>query len=197
LPTKTDSQQNQQQCYRCGAELAPGMRVCPVCGRKQTRTCYCGAEIPVTARTCPECGADWSASRRVRRKSKSKRIDWKQLAKSAVIGALITTLVAAGLNATITALARRSLNYGHSLPASFVQRLALALSTIYTATATLASRLAEYSAGVATLLWILVLGAGAGAVVYLFREGFWTRWRRRSSSNIKRKCSSSTTDKAD
>ena len=192
----TDSD-SQQQCYDCGASLAPGMRICPVCGRKQTRTCYCGAEIPVTAATCPECGADWSGSRRVRRKSKSKQIDWKELAKSALIGALITVLVASGLSAIITALAHRSLDYDQALPASFIQRLTLALSTIYTATAALASRLAEYGAGAATLLGILVLGAGVGAVVYLFREGFWTRWRRRSSSKIKRKRSSSTADKAE
>ncbi len=191
---QTDSE-SQQQCYGCGAELAPGMRICPVCGRKQTRTCYCGAEIPVTAETCPECGADWSASRRVRRKS--KRIDGKQLAKFSVIGALVAALVAAGLSAIVTTLARRSLDQGESLSASFIQRLSLALTTISTAMATLASRLAEHGAGAMALLGILVLGAGVGAVVYLFREGFWTRRRRRSSSNIKRKRSSSTTDKVE
>lgn len=192
----TDSD-SQQLCYSCGVDLAPGMRVCPVCGRKQTRTCYCGAEIPVTARTCPECGADWSASRRVRRKSKSKKIDWKQLAKFSVTGALITALVASGLNTIITALARHSLDQGESLSASFIQRLSLALSTVYRAVATLGARLAEHGAGAAILLGILVLGAGVGAVVYLFREGFWTRWRRRSSSKIKRKRSSSATGKAE
>ena len=174
-----------------------GTRICPVCGRKQTRTCYCGAEIPVTAKTCPECGADWSASRRVRRKSKSKKIDWRQLAKSAVIGAIITALAAAGLNAIITALARRSLDYGEPLSASFSQRLSLALTTMYRAVATVAARLAEHGAGTATLLAILVLGAGVGAVAYLIREGFWTRWRYRSSSKIRRKRSSSTTDQAE
>ncbi len=189
--------ESQQQCYYCGTDFAPGMRACPACGRKQLRTCYCGAEIPVTAKTCTECGADWSASRRVRRKSKSKHIDWKQLAKFSVIGALCTALAAAGLNAIITALARRSLDYGEPLSASFSERLSLALTTMYTAVATVAARLAEHGAGAAALLGILVLGAGVGAVVYLFREGFWTRRRRRSSSNIKRKRSSSTTDKAD
>ncbi len=173
------------------------MQVCPVCGRKQTRTCYCGAEIPVTAKTCPECGADWSASRRVRRKSKSKHIDWRQLAKFSVIGALCTALAATGLNAVITALARRGLDYGEPLSASFSQRLSLALTTMYRAVATVAARLAEHGAGAMALLGILVLGAGIGAVAYLVREGFWTRWRRRSSSNIKRKRSSSTTDKAE
>jgi len=173
------------------------MRVCPVCGRKQTRTCYCGAEIPVTAETCPECGADWSASRRVRRKSKSKRIDWKQLAIFSVTGALLTALVAGGLSAIITALARRSLDQGESLSASFIERLSLALATVHRAVATLGARLTEHGAGAATLLGILVLGAGVGAIVYLFREGFWTRWRHRSSGKIKRKRSSSTTDKAD
>jgi len=194
LHTDSDSQQH---CYHCGAELAPGTLIWPACGRKQTRTCYCGAEIPVTAKTCPECGADWSASRRVRRKSKSKRIDWKELAKSAVIGALITALAAAVLNAIITALARRGLDYGQPLPASFIQRLSLALTTTYRAVATVGARLAEHGAGAATLLGILVLGAGIGAVAYLVREGFWTRWRRRSSGRIKRKRSSSTTDKVD
>jgi len=197
LSTKTNNQQNRQQCYHCGTELEPGTRICPVCGRKQTRTCYCGAEIPVTARTCPECGADWSASRRVRRKSKSRKIDWKQLAKFAALGALISLLAAAALNATITALAQRSLANGQSLPASLSQRLALALSTIYTAMATLANRIAEYSAGVATLMGILALGAGAGAVAYLIREGFWSRWRRRSARKVKRRRSSSATNKAE
>ena len=188
---------SQQQCYNCGASVAPGMATCPICGHRQTRTCYCGAEIPATARTCPECGADWSASRRVRRKSKSKRIDWQQLTKSSLIGALVTVLAAVGLNAALAALARRSLDYGQSLPASFTQRLVLALATMYQAVATLAGRVAEYSAGLLTLLAILVLGAGAGAAVYLVREGFWTRWRRRSSGRVKRKRRSSTTDKAD
>jgi len=194
LHTDSDSQ---QQCYHCGTDLAPGTQICPVCGRKQTRTCYCGAEIPVTARTCPECGADWSGSRRVRHKSKSKHIDWKQLAKFSLIGALFTVLAAAGLNAVITALAHRSLDYGQTMPASFIQRLSLALSTMYTTVATLAARLAEHGAGAATLLGILVLGAGVGAVAYLVREGFWTRWRRRSSGKVKRKRSSSTKDEAD
>ena len=112
-------------------------------------------------------------------------------------GALITALVASGLSAIITALACRSLDQGESLPASFIQRLSLALSTVYRAVATLGARLAEHGAGAAILLGILVLGAGVGAVVYLFREGFWTRWRHRSSSKIKRKRSSSTTDQAD
>jgi len=192
----TDSE-SQQKCYYCGADLAPGMRVCPVCGRKQTRTCYCGAEIPVTAKTCPHCGADWSASRRVRRKVKSKHIDWKQLAKYSVIGALLTALVVSGLSTIVTALARRSLDQGESLSASFVQRLSLALATVYRAVATVAGRLAEHGAGAAALLGILVLGAGIGAVAYLVREGFWTRWHRRSSSRTRRKRSSSTTDKVD
>ena len=192
----TDSD-SQQQCYDCGASLAPGMQICPVCGRKQTRTCYCGAEIPVTAATCPECGADWSGSRRVRRKSKSKQIDWKQLAKFSLIGALVTVLAAAILNAAVTALAHRSLDYGQALPASFIQRLSLALSTMYTTVATLADHIAEHGAGLITLLGILVLGAGAGAVAYLLHGGFWTRWRRRSSGKVKRKRSSSTKDKAD
>jgi len=189
--------ESQQQCYHCGTDLAPETRICPVCGRKQTRTCYCSAEIPVTAKTCPHCGADWSASRRVRRKSKSKRIDWKQLSKFSVLGAIGTALVASGLNAIVTALARRSPGYSESLPASFIQRLSLALSTVYRAVMTLGARLAEHGAEAATVLGILVLGAGVGAVIYLIREGFWTRWRRRSSSKIKRKRSSSTTDKAD
>ncbi len=192
----TDSER-QQQCYYCGTDLAPGMRVCPACGRKQTRTCYCGAEIPVTAPTCPECGADWSASRRVRRKVKSKHIDWKQLAKYSAGGTLVTALIVAVLNAIITAMARPSLAYGQSLPASFFQRLSLALTTMYRAVATVAARLAEHGAGAATLLAILVLGAGVGAVAYLVREGFWARWRRRSSSNVKRRRSSSTTHKAE
>ncbi len=192
----TDSE-SQQKCYYCNADLAPGTRICPICGRKQTRTCYCGAEIPVTVKTCPQCGADWSASRRVKHKSKSKRIDWEQLAKFSVLGALFTVLVAVGFNTLITSLARYSQDPGESLSDSFIQRLALALATVYRAVATLGARLAEYGAGAAALLTILVIGAAIGAVVYLVHEGFWSRWRRRSSSNIRRKRSSSTTDKTD
>ena len=189
--------ESQQKCYYCGADLAPGTRICPICGRKQTRTCYCGAEIPVTTKTCPYSGADWSASRRVRRKSKSKRIDWKQLARFSAVGALSTVLIAIGFNALVAALARCSLDPGESLSDSFAQRFSLALSTVCRAVARLGTYLAEYAAPAATLLGILIIGAGIGAVAYLVREGFWSRWRRRSSSKIKRKRSSSSRDKAD
>ena len=187
----------QQECYHCGAALDKGAQICPYCGRKQVRTCYCGAEIPVTAEICPQCDADWSASLRVRRKSKSKKPDWQKLLKFALVGSLLSLSLASVLNLIITGLASRSLATGQQLPNSLIQRLGLALTTIWTALATLGHELAEKGGGMGPLVIVLVAGAALGVAVYLFREGFWYRWRRHSSGNVKRRRGSSSSDNAE
>ncbi len=173
------------------------MQICPYCGRKQVRTCYCGAEIPVTAKVCPYCGADWSGSWRVRRKSKSKRPDWKKLLKFALVGSFLALFLASVLNLVITGLASHSLSTGQQLPDSLIQRLGLALATIWTALAALGRELAEKGGGLVPLIAVLAAGAALGAVVYLFREGFWRRWRRHSSGKVKRSHSSSSSNNTD
>jgi len=158
------------------------------------RTCYCGAEIPVTAKVCPHCGADWSHSRRVRRKSKSKHLDWTKLLKFALLGSFLALITASVLNLVITGLASRGLASGQQLPSSLIQRLGLAWVAIWTALAALGRELAERGGGLATLTVVLVAGAALGVVAYLLREGFWHRWRRYSSGKVKRKRSSSASD---
>jgi len=187
----------QQECYHCSAALDSGAQICPYCGRKQVRTCYCGAEIPVTAKVCPQCGADWSASLRVRRKSRSKQPDWKKLLKFALVGSLLALFLASVLNVAITGLAVRSLATGQQLPNSLSQRFGLALTTIWTALATLGHKLAEKGGGMGPLVIVIVAGAALGVAVYLFREGFWHRWRRYSSGKVKRSHRSSSSDNAD
>ena len=177
------------ECYRCGTPITEGTKACPNCGRNQFRICYCSADIPVTAATCPHCGANWSDSHRIRRKARSRRLDGKRMAKFAVAGSLLA-LVAAGLfNAIITALARRSLLGGQEIPASIIQRLGLALNSVWMTLETLGHRLAEKGGGLGTVTVVLVAGAGLGAVAYLAREGF-LRLRRQHRHPVKRKRSS-------
>jgi len=193
----TNDSNTQQHCYRCGAVLTGQARICPVCGRKQVRTCYCGADIPVTAETCPECGADWSASRRVRRKSQRKRFNRKKLAKFAAAGGLITLALVGLLYLAITSLAWYSLPASQSLPSSLLQRLALAATTIGSTITALASHLTQQASAIATIVVVGLIGAGVGAVIYLVREGFWRRWRRQSSGKVRRSRSSSDSDSSD
>ena len=159
-------------CYRCGATLVEGDRNCPQCGRRQTRLCYCGQEIPVTASSCPECGADWSTAFRVRRKSKTRDFSWKQTAAYAAIGALAMMTLAALINSIVGALAYHSLPVGASgLPAGFVARLGLALSTLGNGFTGALWHLEHIGGGPVTALLLVLAGAVVGAVVYLYRAG--------------------------
>ncbi len=174
-----------ENCYRCGTPLPEGSEVCPNCGRNQFRICYCGARIPVTAPTCPDCGADWSGSHRIRRKSRH-RPDWKRMAKFALAGSALAVIVAAVLNALITGLARGSLPEGQHIPNSILQKLGLALTTVWTALQALGQGLAEKGGGTLNTIAVLLAGAIIGAGVYLVREGF-LRSRRRHQPPIKRR----------
>ncbi len=159
-------------CYRCGATLVEGDRNCPQCGRRQTRLCYCGKEIPVTAAACPECGADWSTAFRVRRKSKTRDFSWKVTAAYAALGALAMMVLAAFVNSIVGALAFHSLPTGaEGLPAGFVDRLSLAMSTLGHAFGTIAWHLEHIGGGPIAALLLVVAGGAVGAVVYLYRAG--------------------------
>ncbi len=177
------------KCYRCDTPITEGTKACPNCGRNQFRTCYCGADIPVTARTCPDCGADWSGSYRLRRQARSRQLDWKRMAKFAVAGSLLALVTAGVLNAIITGLARHSLPSGQEIPASVIQRLGLALNSVWMTLETMGHRLAEIGGGLGTVTVVLVAGAGLGALAYLAREGF-LRLRRQHRHPVKRRRSS-------
>lgn len=160
------------RCYRCGAALEPGSQRCPQCGRRQTRYCYCGNAIPVTFAKCPYCGADWSMSMRVRRKSRSRRWDWRMFAAYCGAGALAAVAAAAVVNSLVGALALRSLPPGHTgLPGAFSARLSLALATVGRTVATIWGRV--ISVGGAPWVGAAIAGSGllAGALTYAYRTG--------------------------
>ncbi len=168
------------RCYKCDAALE-GAEMCPQCGRKQYRVCYCGEKIPVAARVCPYCGADWSHSHRVRHKSRSSKLDYKKLARSAGLGAL-ATLVAAGLtNIVITSIARRSLSSHQVMPSSFLARVELALQSLGQTTIGAMQRAIDMGASLVWVFIVILIGAGLGAVTYLARSGFIRRRRSRST----------------
>ncbi len=159
-------------CYRCGAALLAGDRNCPQCGRRQTRLCYCGQEISVTASACPHCGADWSTAFRVRRKTKTREFNWKFTAAYAAIGALAAMTLAALINSIVGGLAVRSLpEAAAGLPAGFLARLGLALSTVGHAFTSLTWRIEHIGGGPTAALLLVLAGAAIGAGVYLYRAG--------------------------
>ncbi len=49
-------------CHRCGADVPPGMSVCPTCGsaqppaRERVRCAHCGHVANARLRVCPSCG---------------------------------------------------------------------------------------------------------------------------------------------
>ncbi|MCD6290422.1 MAG: LysM peptidoglycan-binding domain-containing protein [Anaerolineae bacterium] len=77
------------QCSRCGAEVRPGMKVCPVCGarlREKPRTVrcrYCGYRFSAELTLCPNCG-------RERRPAQRSWMTWSG-------GLAIIALIAIGL----------------------------------------------------------------------------------------------------
>lgn len=159
-------------CYRCGAVLTEDSRNCPQCGRRQARLCYCGQEIPVTSPSCPFCGADWSTAFRVRRKTRNREFSWKLTAAYAAAGALAAIILAAFANSFVGALAIRSLPPGTTgLPASFLDRLGLAVTTVGRALGGLAYHVSHLGGGPTAALILVMAGAVVGAVVYLYRAG--------------------------
>lgn len=154
-------------CHRCEAPLPPGSAVCTECGRKQFRLCFCGAAVPAAAETCPICGTEWSEKIKVRRRSRSSKIKTLPLAQSALLGALITIVVAALLNLIIRALAESSAH--GNLPDSILERLYYAGLTLGRAVSLLYDRL---WGGFLISVVAALVGAAIGTLAYLRRTGF-------------------------
>lgn len=177
LPAEGSQQPDQgtsapARCYRCGAELPPEAMVCPRCGRRQVRLCYCGNYVPVTSPRCPYCGADWSLAFRVRRKSRSRKLNWKLLGAYTAAGALASIALAALTNSIVGGLAIRSLPPGQGgLPGSFTARLALAMQTVSRAFAYFGHRVARAGGGPGVAIAVVFSGALLGALFYLYRTG--------------------------
>jgi len=172
------------KCYRCAAPLQGAAR-CPQCGRKQYRTCFCGHQIPITTAICPYCGADWSSSRRVRRKSHPRKLNYKEMAQFGAVGVVVTLVAGSLVNMIITGLAHRSVS-GQPVPASFVGRVVLALQTVGHSIAYFFGQIVQMSGSIASVLLLVIIGAGAGAVVYLIRGGF-IRLRRKISTHKRKR----------
>lgn len=172
------------KCYQCDAPLG-GAKVCPQCGRKQYRGCFCGHEIPITTATCPYCGADWSSSHRVHRKSRRHKLNYKKMAQFAGAGVIMTLVAGSLINMIVTGLARYSLP-DQPLPPSFAQRLILAFQTVGQSITHLFGRIVEVGGSLVSVLLLVIIGAGAGVVVYLIRGGF-IRLRRKPSSHKRKR----------
>jgi len=172
-------------CYRCGAALPQGAETCPNCGRKQFRACFCGARIRPDLAHCPYCGADWSHSRRVRRRSKSTRIKPKRLAQSAAIGAIVAFVGAVLMNVAVNVLAERSTPGGHVSP-QFSMRLSYAWQTLARGLRHGWEKVQTMGTSIVLVLLVAGLGAGIGALWYLTKVGF-VRWCQPSRSGRRTK----------
>lgn len=180
-------------CYRCGARLPADATRCTNCGRKQTRICYCGNEIPVTALECPYCGADWSNARRARRKrTKSRRIKPRELAKAAGVGALASLLVLFVANILISHLAGYAANPAAPL-AGYPQRLGYAYEGIIKLGSSIGQTLVSHQGTLLVAGLGLGLGAILGAVLYMMRVGAIRIGTRKSSRRRRSSRQSSST----
>jgi len=161
--------------------------VCPQCGREQYRVCYCSHRIPVIAAVCPYCGADWSHSKRVRRKSHRHSLSYRKLAQFAGVGAFVALMAAMLGNAVITGLAQHSLPADRSLPPSLIARVGLALQTVGQGLGGASRWLAQVGGGLLPVLAVSLIGAGAGVMIYLVRARVARLHRRTSSYKRKRR----------
>jgi len=179
-----------ERCYHCDAPLEDDRSVCPSCGRKQLRTCFCGHQIGYGMPVCPYCGADWSASSRVRRKSKHKHLDYKKLARFAGLGALLAIVIAAGFAAVTNTLASYYAAQ-HEITISgdtgLAARVGMAVDGLGLLFARAGQRLANVSDQLCAVLLVVGTGAAGGAIYYLYREHLWIfRKSRRKHSSRRR-----------
>jgi len=185
-------------CYSCGAEVPAGESHCPVCGKRQLRTCFCGARISVTTLRCPECGADWSQSARsnreagqsgdtrVKRKSRSQRVRSDALGSHAVIGALAALLLAGLISLSVTRLASQALEPGETMPPSFSAKLGLAAAAVRAGVTRVGRVLSGHAHTLIAGLALMACGAALGALYYLHTLGFLPWGRRPSRKRRKR-----------
>lgn len=176
-------------CYHCGIELSVDTERCPDCGRRQHRICYCGKRVPVTVENCPYCGADWSGSRRVRRKSRqARRVKSAAVLRSALIGAAI----ALGLMVVANILVKHFAQIGGDgavPPADIMIQLDLAAVGVQRAMSSWADGIRVQSTTIGSVLIGLLVGAGIGAVGYLTSIGILHLSDKKNKSKRRRRSS--------
>jgi len=159
------------RCLWCGGALEPDGR-CADCGRVETRVCSCGHELTAEDDKCPKCGEKWQGIVRVRRRRKHRRADVVQLLRYVAFGVFIALLVAALLNSFIGGLALKNQNVSTTdLPENPVERAALAWETVRDTFSAMGQAAAERLGGAIVFIFLGLLGALVGTLVYLRREG--------------------------
>jgi len=187
-------------CYYCHAPLEGDKKVCSRCGRSQLRTCFCGHQIWYQDKVCPYCGVDWTRVRRRRHKSRHKRVDYKKMARYAGAGAVSAFLVTMLALFVVDVLAHYYV--GHYKPpgaggqvaavappdiasADFGQRLGMAKMAVGLIVRRVGDKLGAIREELLFGLLVIALGAGAGSLYYLAREGLLRSRRRRKPRSTK------------
>jgi ribosomal protein L40E len=167
-------------CYRCGADVSPDARVCPECGRRQFRLCFCGDEIRRSVARCPRCGTDWSKIQRRRHRRSRESFRWRQLARYGSFGAGLALAVSLFAMWTYQGLEGRAVAYyggaSHASPSP-----GLVLSYLGAKASRLVEGIGDGAPAVGHAFAICLVGALAGAFVYLWRTELPGRLRPRRS----------------
>lgn len=159
-------------CYRCGAPLDRGERRCSHCGRRQYRTCYCGAVLHKTVRTCEACGADWRAVARRRSLQRRRGIRGQDLARHAIIGALVAAALAAVLRKVLYALAALvAARQDISVPPGMGAQLWLVVVALARGIADTVLDLIGGGWQTVGLLAVMLVGAATATLLYLGKVG--------------------------
>jgi len=174
-------------CATCGTAVPEGARSCPVCHRGVFRTCFCGWHLPANQRSCPNCGADWSQSARVARKSRSRTPNTRKLVRYALIGALAAAAAMILVLVVMTGFARLGMSAGEEVPGAVGDRLALAAAGAARLARLIWAFFVRYGAAILSVIGIMIVGAGAGIVVYLRRGGRREPHTSRTSRRVRRK----------
>ncbi len=174
-------------CTTCGTAVPEGVRSCPVCHRGVYRTCFCGWHLPANERVCPNCGADWSQSARVARKSRSRTPSTRKLIRHALVGALAAAVAMIMVLILLTAFAKLGMSAGEAAPRAVGDRLALAAAGVVRLLRLVWGGLVRYGPAILAVIGIMVVGAGAGIVVYLRKSGHREPHKSRTSRRVRRK----------
>ncbi len=158
-------------CYHCGQALPSNAERCSNCGRRQQRVCYCGQRVPVTVEVCPHCGADWSGSRRVRRKSRRPhRVKPRVVLRSALIGAGVSLVLMVAAHILVKYFARIG-GDGSLPPSDVMMQLDLAAEGARRVLSSWETGFQAQAGTLGSLLIGLMIGAGIGIIGYLTSVG--------------------------
>jgi len=174
-------------CSTCGTAVPEGARSCPVCHRGVFRTCFCGWHLPANQRVCPNCGADWSQSARVARKSRSRTPSTRKLIRHALLGALAAAAAMILVLVIMTGFAKLGMSSGEEVPSAVGDRLALAAAGAMRLARLTGAFLVRYGPAILSVIGIMIVGAGAGVVVYLRKDGHRESHTSRTSRRVRRK----------